>query len=173
MASEYRTSVRDINGNPTKHPKERRKDRLKPPKCRAENHGPNTRGCRCYCKQKGCENKRTIKYHCDRHRKRVPVYDVSYSPKSKQHRMWNRDVLAAINIGCRLLASLLGIKDLSIWDYNTTDSTKEFKKNEKKPENKRKNLRLIKEPKSWEQIFEGHTLPFRITTLRPKKEEED
>ena len=60
--------------------------------------------------------------------------------------MWNRDVLAAVNIGCRYLAETLGL-DLGPWQHGSdVEAT----------------------AKSWKEIFEeaGYQVPFFVESVK-------
>jgi hypothetical protein len=123
-ADEFRTSQLDIFGRPVVHPPETRSDRLQKPKCKAERHAADAPGCRCYCSHQGCTAERTCPRWCAAHARTQFRYDVCYSntrssDDKHQHRMWNRDVLAALNIGCLFLAKALG-RDAGLWRRGTT-----------------------------------------------------
>ncbi len=125
-ADEFRSSMLGLDGNKVIHPPERRKDRLRVKKCEAKPrldstvhaHAPGTQGCVCLCVAGKCKTKRTVGRFCDKHKKLVTRYNVCYHDNdSFTHRLWNRDLLAAINIGLRLLSSALGLP-LGNWDRN-------------------------------------------------------
>ena len=143
-ADEFRTSKLDIYGHPVIHPEETRADRLQPKPCKADVHGPEAQGCRCYCSRSGCAELRTKKCWCKAHGRRVLQHDVCYHNHDLHgHRMWNRDVVGALNIGCRFLAGTLGL-DLGLWSRKTTDDPKRAAI---------KGIRLLLNPRSWAEIY--------------------
>ena len=79
----------------------------------------------------------------------VGIVNMTQSQYTKHgHRMWNRDVVAAINIGCLFLAQALDL-DTARWKRGTKlETTKAL---------------------SWAEIFgrEGHTLPFSLPSTKP------
>jgi hypothetical protein len=163
-ADEFRTSKLDIFGRKLAHPIERRRHRLPPRKCtlpkghrRRKLRHPN---CRCYCAHSGCENRCTIQSYCDRHAQSRTYcqYGLSYHNNGPQeHRMFDRDVIGAINIGCRFLAKSLDL-DLGPWSRNVDA----------------KDLESPSFTKSWEEIFGEHGVPFsfaKITKKKKKKKE--
>jgi hypothetical protein len=154
-SSEFRTSKLDLFGEELVHPVETRAEHLEPAKCEllpidepaeaaeeaevpSTNHVVGTPGCRCYCSAKGCSKLRKHKCFCDDHKKLAKRYNVGYSNSNGAHRMWNRDVIAAINIGCLFIALVRGVEDLSRWRHGSCS----------------------REPaKSWKEIFDGEGLP--------------
>ena len=153
-ADEFRTSRLDVYGHRVVHPPETREEHLQPAPCKAERHAQDAPGCRCFCSHRsGCGNKRTKARWCPDHVQTQLRYNVCYSkqrPKGK-HRMWNRDVLAALNIGCLFLATCLGL-DTALWKRGTTDIAA--------PRG------TLTPPLSWADIFgrAGHALPFSLPT---------
>ena len=110
-ADEFRTSRLDLYGRPIVHPQEKRVQNLQSRTCRCNDHGPESPGCVCFCRHRGCASRRTVREFCHRHKKRVLQHDVCYhNHETHGHRMWNRDVAAALNIGCRFLAMCLGLE---------------------------------------------------------------
>ena len=153
---EFRTSKLDIYGEPVIHPPETRPEQLKPDPCKAEHHAQDAPGCRCFCSHhvndKKCDAKRTKSRWCADHFKKQSRYNVCFSKKDQEtkhgHRMWNRDVVAAINIGCLFFAQALGL-DTARWKQGTKlETTKSL---------------------SWAEIFgrAGHTLPFSLPSTKP------
>ena len=68
--------------------------------------------------------------------------------------MFDRDVIGAINIGCRFLAKSLDL-DLGPWSRNV----------------KAKDLESPSFTKSWEEIFGEHGVPFSFAKITKKKKE--
>jgi hypothetical protein len=168
-ADEFRTSKLDVYGQPVVHPRETRADRLRPPPCKAERHATDALGCRCFCAHsQGCARKRTRARWCADHFKPQLRYDVCYSNRSTpsasqeeeegqhEHRMWNRDVVGALNIGCLFLAQALGL-DPALWRRGTTAVTDGSRKG------------TPTSPLPWAEIFgrAGHALPFSLPTASP------
>ena len=90
---------------------------------------------------------------------RKTMYQVRYSDKSKRS-IWNRDTFAAVNIGCRFLASALGL-NLSLWERDTTTSQWTAEK---------EGYTLITEPKGWDTIFHHHGgAPFTIIPVKERR----
>ena len=151
---EFRTSKLDIFGRRLVHPEEKRPDRLRARPCKSSLHGPSTQGCRCYCSSKGCRELRTVKSWCEAHRRQVLQHDVCYHNSEEHgHRMWNRDVVGALNIGCRFLAGALGL-DLGLWSRKATDDTTKATRD----------VRHLPQPPSWAEIF-GSARAQRIFSL--------
>ena len=122
--SEHRTSQLSLEGVPVHHPWESRAKVInkRRHKCsrnldRGDNglHPLNTVGCRCYCSTKGCEKERTQGTKCDDHFRPYRIYGLSIDGQ----RAWNRDVLAAINIGLLFIAHVLRIEDIGLWTFGT------------------------------------------------------
>jgi hypothetical protein len=168
-ADEFRTSKLGVDGRLAIHPLETREHKLEPRRCRAEGpveaHDMNTRGCRCFCHKAECNERRTKKSFCGVHfnPKKAERYNVCYSNQSSpsgqyttQHRMWNRDVMAAVNIGCRFLAKALGLT-CALWERGTKIKEKDCKLNE-----------TVTPPKSWDAIFResNHSVPFSVVSKR-------
>ena len=84
--------------------------------CNSEEHGLHVEGCRCHYKQPHRRNgKTTFKFRSGNRSRTVTQHDVCYHNHGQHgHRMWNRDVSAAINIGCRFIAGAMGL-DLGPW----------------------------------------------------------
>ena len=120
MVDEYHTSKLDIYGEKLVHPPERCQHKLQPTVCKLRKGASDpcpigTLGCWCRCRKQGCDKVCTTKCWCEDHRCRITQHDVCYHNNHRYgHRMWNRDVSAAINIGCRFLAEVTG-KDLGPW----------------------------------------------------------
>ncbi len=145
-ADEFCTSKLDVYGHPVRHPRETRT--VKPPACRAERHAMGTPGCRCFCAHSGCAEKRTVSQWCAEHVRPQFQYDVCYHNHGQKHghRMWNRDVLGALNIGCLFLVQSLEL-DPGHWKRGTE---------------------ITSSPPSWAEIFgsAGHALPFSLPTTK-------
>ena len=63
----------------------------------------------------GCDQRHTVKYWCAAHQKQVPQHDVCYHHHGQHgHRMWNRDVIGALNIGCRFLAVAMSLPQVQV-----------------------------------------------------------
>lgn len=160
-ADEFRTSKLGVDGRRPVHPRETRADRIRPSPCKASAHALDAPGCRCFCSHGGgCDAKRTQRYWCADHVKPQLQYDVCYSNQSTpqgqhQHRMWNRDVIGALNIGCLFLAQCLGL-DLALWQRGTTDDSDGAKS-------------VLTSPLSWADIFGcgEHRLPFSLPSTLP------
>jgi hypothetical protein len=121
-ADEFRTSKLDIYGHDSIHPPERRRDRLVPAPCKSQAHGEGAPGCKHLCAQAGCNQVRSRKAWCFRHfeAKKITQHDVCYHHSEQHgHRMWNRDVMAAINIGCLFLARAMG-REVGLWERGTS-----------------------------------------------------
>ena len=163
-ADEFRTSKLDIYGRPVVHPRETRADRLQPAACRAQEHGAAAPGCICACSHRGCVAPRTRARWCAHHYKPQLRYDVCYSNQRSldghQHRMWNRDVVGALNIGCLFLAQALGL-DTALWRRGTYDSTAPA------PQHGRGGEPTL--PLSWAEIFVcGRVrVPFSLPLAKP------
>jgi len=142
-ADEHRTSKLDVCGRKLVHPMERRADRLRPRPCAAANHAVDAAGCRCFCSKAGCTEKRTVGTRCGHHRHKVQQHDVCYDSEG---RMWNRDVVAAINVGCLFLARALG---LSAGPWERTEQ--------------------ITTSRSWAEIFAAKDIaaPFSLPAIVP------
>ena len=89
---------------------------LKKRHCNSVEHGPHVEGCRCYFEEKDRRNGKTnFRYRSGNSKRTVCQHDVCYHNNDQHgHRMWNRDVSAAINIGCRFLAGAMQ-RDLGPW----------------------------------------------------------
>ena len=109
---------------------------------------------------KGCDRKRTRARWCADHYQPQFRYDVCYSNQKSQdqhqHRMWNRDVVGALNIGCLFLAQALGL-DAALWRRGTTAATDGSPKG------------TPTSPLPWAEIFgrAGHALPFSLPAALP------
>eukprot|EP00183_Erythrolobus_madagascarensis_P005577 CAMPEP_0185844836 /NCGR_PEP_ID=MMETSP1354-20130828/938_1 /TAXON_ID=708628 /ORGANISM="Erythrolobus madagascarensis, Strain CCMP3276" /LENGTH=78 /DNA_ID=CAMNT_0028544623 /DNA_START=31 /DNA_END=266 /DNA_ORIENTATION=- len=64
--------------------------------------------------------------------------------------MWNRDVVGALNIGCRFLAGAMG-RDLGLWSRNATDESKA-----------KGGVCFIGTPVGWAEIFKSSDEIFSI-----------
>lgn len=154
---EFRTSRLDVSGGRLVHPEERRPRHLKPKQCKNSSHGSSTRGCQCFCSTAGCNERREVKSWCKTHRRRVLQHDVCYHNNDQhEHRMWNRDVVGALNIGCRFLAGALG-RDRGLWSRKATDD----------PRKATRGVRYLSQPPSWAEVFGCDQAPhiFSLPTL--------
>jgi hypothetical protein len=102
------------------------------------------------CAVKDCEGERVAKYFCAEHKNLAKRYNTCYSNgQLYKHHMWNRDLIAAINIACLFFATLHGL-DLGRWERDS-------------------DLKEV-DAKSWHAIFEegGQELPFKIVSKQAR-----
>ncbi len=156
-ADEFRTSKLDIYGHQLIHPRETRAEHLRPAPCKARTHAEDALGCRCFCTHRSCDAKRTVGRWCAGHAKPQFQYDACYHNHGLSqhgHRMWTRDMVGALNIGCLFLAQTLGLEP-GLWHRGTTGDAKV---------GGTRNSSL-----SWAEIFgrAGHALPFSLPAALP------
>ena len=90
----------DINGQLLVHRLEARPEHLQLLRCTVMQHGPTVTGCRCQCTEAGCTTKRTVKHWCAAHKNPLVQYEFYFQNHGEHgYRMWNRDVIGALNIG--------------------------------------------------------------------------
>jgi hypothetical protein len=124
FVDEFRTSMLAPSGQKAKHPQETRPGHLEPTRCPVHGHanpghanpGHNQQQafCTCHCSKVDCNAPATHKRRCAQHARRIEQRAICYHNSGHQHRTFNRDVMAAINIGCRWLAKALGL-NLQQW----------------------------------------------------------
>ena len=116
--------------------------------CTSKSHKVSDVDCRCYCVRSNCRKKRATRLHCKEHAITIRRYIVCFQENgTHKHRLWNRDILAALNIGTLCLGRALQISDLGPWSYSV----------------KRGDLK--NSAKAWTEIFRDHGgAPFSLPT---------
>ena len=155
-ADEFRTSILSTEGEKLVHPKETRPERLKPSECKlSPGHLPKDHddrknkipGCRCLCSRPRCTKERKVRSFCEDHGANVTQYDLCFETNQlrNSHRIWHRDTVASINIGCLFLSQALRI--------NSGPWSRTVKKED-----------VEAAARSWEDIFTsaGHRVPFKL-----------
>ncbi len=125
-----------------------RAEHVRLPSCRAERHAMDATSCCCLCMHhSGCAAKKTVTRWYAEHTKQFQ-YDVCYHNHGQRHghRVWNRDLLGALNIGCLFLAQSLE-RDPGLWECKPVATS----------------------PLSWAEIFGRacHVLPFSPPSALP------
>ena len=125
---------------------------------------PGDKGCQCFCVRRGCTHKKQVKHWCHEHRpKKITQYELSYVNNGGGYRLFNRDVVAAINIGCKFLATVLGIPFQGLWSRNTC-TEKQLRQHPQKFAGY--SVMRANDPLSWEAIFKAagvHDLEIPLT----------
>ncbi len=117
-------------------------------------HGPRDEA---YLHEHGLADRGRGRWCADRAKPQFQ-HDVCYSNRRPHgqhgHRMWNRDVVGAINIGCLFLAQALGLAP-ALWQRGTTDDLQA--------------RGTLTSPLSWAEIFGRayHVLPFSLPSTLP------
>ena len=137
LADEHRTSKCGLFGEtfqrPQIHAEGNEKMLARYAKCKRKDkekeahtglHPPGIRGCRCRCATQGCTKKRELGNRCRECYEEDPWTKIGLSI-GLDGRMFNRDVAAAISIGCRCLLKLLGM-DVGNFEHFTVIAEPEF-----------------------------------------------
>ena len=117
-ADEYRTSKMGLFNRVVSRPLFSDMNRLKryaacrrPGKCPHDHvHHSHVPGCKCWCSNPGCDRRRQFGNLCAACYEKKP-WRIHGLAIDADGRMYNRDVLSAIVIGCRFISKLLG-KDI-------------------------------------------------------------